>query len=135
MLVNAYFVVTAMRFSLRIMPFKSVLDFVERHHRPALQRQRDEESVLAYQKRVLWAVRAVARRTLGDKPCLPQALAAKWFLARIGKESDLKIGVMKAGSDSLKAHAWLEVDQQIVIGGRKSPQYYKPLQSSDSSIA
>lgn len=74
--------------------------------------------------RIVWAVRAVARNSLGDKPCLVQALATKWLLARAGSESTLRIGVRKSADNELLAHAWLEHDGEIVIGGRSSTYRY-----------
>lgn len=47
--------------------------------------------------------------------CLTQALAAKRILRSYGTESTVKIGVA-AKESSIEAHAWLEVEDKIVLG-------------------
>lgn len=41
--------------------------------------------------------------------CLKQSLVTCWLLARHGILSEIKIGVNKEGTGSLKAHAWVEL--------------------------
>ena len=75
-------------------------------------------------KQLIWAVRAMGKRVLGDKPCLTQALALQWLLRRHGEESSLQIGVRKNQDGEFAAHAWLEQDGQVLIGGKSSPFEY-----------
>lgn len=77
-----------------------------------------------------WAVRAVARRLFGDKPCLPQALGLQWLLRRRGYDTLLHIGVRKDDKGKLEAHAWLEKDDFVLIGGSSSRYTYAPLDPS-----
>jgi hypothetical protein len=69
--------------------------------------------------RVVWAVKAVARRFPATS-CLVEALVMNTLLRRHGHVSDLKIGVRlgdRAWRDiPLDAHAWVECDGRIVIG-------------------
>jgi hypothetical protein len=69
---------------------------------------------------------AVSRRLFPERPCLVQALAARWLLARRGIASDLHIGVLK-NDDALEAHAWLERDGRVLVGGAASPAVFHPL--------
>jgi hypothetical protein len=78
------------------------------------------------QRRILWAVGAVNRRLFPDRPCLTQALAARYLLSRGGISSVLRIGVARSGED-LQAHAWLERDGVVIIGGEQSPARYRRL--------
>ena len=78
-------------------------------------------------ERVVWAIRAVGRRTLGDRPCLPEALAGRMMLQRRGYDADLHIGVRKGEKGDLMAHAWLESGQHIVLGGGQSPARFQRL--------
>jgi hypothetical protein len=48
-------------------------------------------------------------------PCLPTALAAQFMLRRRGIASKLCLGVRRDVS-ALAAHAWLEIDKQVVFG-------------------
>jgi hypothetical protein len=68
-----------------------------------------------------WAVRAAGRRLPGGT-CLVEALAAQLLLARHGHRSDLKIGVAQS-EGNFEAHAWVEIDGRIVVGGRKQMRY------------
>lgn len=74
--------------------------------------------------RTVWAVRAVGRRLMPERPCLTQALVGRLLLARDGIDATLHIGVTKA-EDVLKAHAWLEYGDVIILGGRRSREEYR----------
>lgn len=129
-LIRVAALVGLIRFGLAILPFKTL--------RRLLDGSSDRGSSNAldvtgeFVDRVVWAVRAVARNSLGDKPCLVQALATKWLLARAGSESTLRIGVRKGADEELLAHAWLEHDGEIVIGGRSSTYRYVSFDSPPS---
>lgn len=69
------------------------------------------------------AVRRAARHIPGST-CLVQALAASLLLSRAGRESHLRIGVMKADRPALSAHAWVESDGIVVVGGDESDAYH-----------
>ncbi|HMM80920.1 MAG TPA: lasso peptide biosynthesis B2 protein [Pyrinomonadaceae bacterium] len=62
-------------------------------------------------------VRSVRRcsRYVPFASCLTQALAAKRILRSYGTDSRVKIGVA-AKDSSIEAHAWLEVEDKIVLG-------------------
>jgi hypothetical protein len=79
------------------------------------------------QERIVWAVQVVGTRLLGDKPCLTQALAVQMLFKRRGVNSKLHIGIRKDTERKVLAHAWVEKDGQIVIGGEESPNEYLPL--------
>ena len=84
----------------------------------------------AYKDRVVWAVSAVGRQILGDGPCLTQALATQWLLKRRGYRASIHIGVTKDRNARLVAHAWVESDGVIVIGGsQKDLERYTRLPS------
>lgn len=101
--------------------YKKVLAWIE--DKPSVERANIDKDV--YREQVVRGVRAVARRFLGDSPCLPQALAVKWMMKDAGVETELKIGVSKKSKEELEAHAWLEMDGKIIIGGQTSPYYYQ----------
>ena len=70
--------------------------------------------------RVVWAVTAASQRAPGWATCLTQALAVQALLARRGYASSLHIGVMHGDQRELKAHAWVEDEGRILIGGPPS---------------
>lgn len=65
---------------------------------------------------VVWAVEAVARRVLPERPCLTQALVAQRLLRKHGVDTQLLLGAARIPGKPLQAHAWLERDGKIVIG-------------------
>jgi len=71
----------------------------------------------AYLQQVVWAITKAGRSLLGPNTCLPQALAAQFLLKRHGFPARLVIGVRKDESGDFKAHAWVENDGNVVIGG------------------
>jgi len=80
--------------------------------------------------RVLRTLDAIERRGVGT--CLTRALAAEGLLASAGSTT-LVIGVAQSGSTSrLDAHAWLEVDRRIVVGGASSTSRYRPFMAWNS---
>lgn len=81
-------------------------------------------------ERIAWAVQA-ASRYVPDAACLVQALAAQVLLARNGYQSDLRIGVaLEQGV--LQAHAWVESQGKVLIGGGPVLDHLTPLATFDS---
>lgn len=80
---------------------------------------------------VAWAVRRVSRAVPGAT-CLTQALAARLLLSRRGHDSRLEIGVSRAAGSRLRAHAWLETNNVVVLGGRDAAGY-TPLSATPRS--
>jgi hypothetical protein len=64
--------------------------------------------------------------------CLTQALATKTLLRKYGQKSLLKIGVAKNESERFEAHAWIEIDGQIIIGKVPRHRRFAVLDSPDS---
>lgn len=67
-------------------------------------------------QRILWAARTVAPRLIPSRPCLTEALAARFLLARQGVAADLQIGVAQTPQKALHAHAWLERRGEVLHG-------------------
>jgi hypothetical protein len=64
-----------------------------------------------------WAVSVVGRHVPGTRTCLIQALAVHALLQRSGFSPLLCIGVARTSGCPLQAHAWVEHQGQVVIGG------------------
>ena len=65
---------------------------------------------------LVWSV-AVVSPYIPKTTCLAQALAAQFLLQQAGHRACLHIGVEEAEKGSLKAHAWVESQGRILIGG------------------
>lgn len=69
-------------------------------------------------RRVGWAIRAAASRTVWNSNCLAQAIAGKAMLRRRGIPTTLYLGAAK-GDDAFEpvaAHAWLRCATRIITG-------------------
>jgi hypothetical protein len=64
-----------------------------------------------------WAVEAANRHTPGTKACLTQALAVQVLLARAGHPALLHLGVARGERGQFRAHAWVESEGKVIIGG------------------
>lgn len=55
--------------------------------------------------------------------CLVKALAAQAMLTRAGFSPKLELGVARSEAKSFEAHAWLELDGAIVVGGSERAKF------------
>lgn len=69
--------------------------------------------------RIGWAITAIAKDWPRSMSCLVRAVAAEAMLRRRGIASDLRFGVRndRNKADPFSAHAWLERDGLVLIGG------------------
>jgi hypothetical protein len=81
--------------------------------------------------RISWGVRNAAR-VVPKASCLTQAFSAQFLLARLGRRSQIQVGVAQDGEGHLLAHAWLISNGRVVVGGsRREIQRYKFLADLD----
>lgn len=123
LLFKALVVVCAFRLALWILPFKTVIGFIERK-----ESSQDNESQVGFSEIRKTASRV--RRTARYVPaatCLTQALTTALLLRRMGVSAHLRIGVANGSSGKLEAHAWLESRGKIIIGKEKSLYRYTVL--------
>ena len=118
LLFQAALLVGAARLGLWLLPFRVVPSLLERL--AWLIAQRTSTQIAA--ERIAWAVVAVCSY-IPVATCLTQALAACALLARYGHPAQLRIGVARAAPGQLLAHAWVELDQQVILGGAISGRY------------
>ncbi len=74
-------------------------------------------------ERVVWAVELAGRYLPIAGTCLTQALTTKVLLARRGHQTILHIGVVTKEQEEFQAHAWLESEGEVVIGGHELKRY------------
>ncbi len=72
-------------------------------------------------------VEIAGRRSFWPNSCLRQALLLKYFLAKQGIACDLRIGVKNSPETSFGAHAWVERDGVVIIGGEHAQLLYAKL--------
>jgi len=113
LLIKAVFTVAVIRVGLWVLPFRTLRRILAEVTR---QNARLEAADLTSVDRIVWTVE-VASRYVPRATCLTQALACQALLARQSCPSQLTIGVAKNQQGKLEAHAWLESQGRIVIGG------------------
>jgi hypothetical protein len=116
LLVKAVILLWIIRLGQWLLPFQTLcrlLNYVS-------NKQRSNNSFP--QDKIAWAVGAVSRYVL-KATCLTRALAAQVLLQQEGYQAILRIGVNKSKDDDLQAHAWVESQGKILIGGSELGSY------------
>ena len=110
--ISALLLVT-IRIALSVLPLRTVRGVLRRCRSAT---RRDD----AQAARIVAAVKLSGRSLPGFGTCLTQTLVANLLLGRVGVSSEVRIGVAKESSNRLIAHAWLESEGRILIGGPSS---------------
>lgn len=124
LLVSAALVLGTIRLGLCLLPFQTLRRLLARMTQTTTELQKPNQASVG---RVVWAVEVVSRYMPGGVKCLARALATQVLLGRRGLRAELRIGVAKSERGQLEAHAWVESQGRIVIGGLKDLARYTPL--------
>ena len=123
LLVRCSLLVWATWLALRVVPFRVMSRWssgASEQNSKLLQPQKSIASVV-------WAIKAAARYLPKSGNCLAQALTAQRILGKSGYPSSVRLGVARGQGGEFLAHAWLEVDGKVVIGGSDSTTRFVPL--------
>ncbi len=120
LLVRAITLLAAVRVALWLFPFR-IIQLISAKLVQACATSRHGKRFPS--ERGVWALQA-ARRYVPRATCLTQALAGQLLLAFNGTSASVRIGVAKKGARDFEAHAWLESDGKILIGGEDADQRY-----------
>lgn len=112
------------RVCLVLVPVRRIIRAVT-HSRPgkgvdATRQATDEaapERDLSVARQVRWAVSAIARHSVVEFVCFPQALAGYTMLRWRRVPSTVVYGVARSPEGELMAHTWLTVGDRVVLGG------------------
>jgi hypothetical protein len=120
LLISAVLLLWAVKLGLMLLPFHTLRQLLSKLARvtPGLSPSR-RSSV----KKVVWAVEAAGRLVPWASTCLTQALTAQVLLLRRGYPALVHIGAVKGEGGGLQAHAWVENEGDVVIGGHELEQY------------
>ena len=108
LLVEAFVLLYAVRLGLWTVPFRALNSATSKSMWSTRHLDIDEQ-------KIIWAVKA-SSKFVPSATCLTQAMAARKMLLNHGYNANLRIGVLRE-DDDLKAHAWLEKDGKVLIGG------------------
>ena len=110
LLIKALLFVWGVKFGLRLLPFRTMLTLTK----PAP----NKPGRTSFPLNQLLGAMDTAGRNVPRTTCLVRAIAGQAFLARYGHQTDLRIGVLKDQSEKrVKAHAWLESQGLVLLGG------------------
>ncbi|TCJ15480.1 lasso peptide biosynthesis B2 protein [Rubrobacter taiwanensis] len=119
LLLKAALLLTATRLGLWLLPFQTLRDWLARLAETPFRKRDDRLS----RESVVWAVETAGRYISPANTCLTQALATQVLLARRGYPALLHIGVVRGEGGRLEAHAWVESEGSVVIGGFELERY------------
>lgn len=123
--INVLFTLGIIKLGLLLLPFRRLYNVVARFSHYKIDRDTREKIPL---ENIINVIDRASRRFLGANSCFPQALTGKVLLERHGYPVQVRLGVKQAEKSKLIAHAWLEKDGEVIIGGPKSLiESYTPL--------
>ena len=125
LLVTSALLLGVVRLGLWLLPFRTLQRLLADMTRTPTALQIIDQSSI---DRVSWAV-TVASRHVPAATCLTQALATQVLLGRRGCPTTLRIGVARGERGEFQAHAWVEYQGRVVIGGSDAPSRFTPLAS------
>ena len=130
LLINALLLLGAIRLGLKLLPFQTLRRLLARIAQPI--RTLPEEELASVDK-VAWAV-MVASHYIPGAICLAQALATQVLLERRGYPTQLRIGFTRGKGGQMSAHAWVESEGRVAIGGAGNMARYilVPIQEVES---
>ena len=82
-----------------------------------------DEQTMNFARRVRWAVSAIARHSVVEFVCFPQALAGYAMMRLRGVPSTIVYGVARSAEGELMAHAWLTTGDWIILGGEEAAKF------------
>ncbi len=82
--------------------------------------------------RISWLITKAATAVIESR-CLPQALAGQVIFAEYGYRTDFHIGVRKGG-DKLEAHAWLTLDDEVILGHLPDLDLFEELEFGELGV-
>lgn len=120
LLLSASLLHAAIGAALLLLPFRAVRRLVK-----GLAKERGSQPQPGARTldQVAWAVGAAGRHLPLGKRCLTQALVAQVLLARRGQPACLRLGVARREDGEFRAHAWIESEGRIVVGGQGAAGY------------
>lgn len=120
LLVKTAFLLGTMRLGLRMLPFRTMLGLLARMAKAAPDLHPTDQALA---DKMTWAVGVAKCYILGTTTCLAQAFAVKVLLNRRGCQASLRIGVERGGEGQFQAHAWVESQGRVMVGGGELSRY------------
>ncbi len=124
LLIETAFLLASIGLVLRLVSFRTLQDLLVR----ILGQTRRTRAAASFPSdRIAWAIAVASRYVPGAQNCLVQALAAWTLLAWRHHAGLLHIGVTNGPDRQFKAHAWVEHDGKVLVGGGPNLASYTTL--------
>lgn len=120
LLFKAVFLLVVLRLGIWLLPFQTFYRLLSRLARIYIPPPDDQE---VPKKKIVRAVEIAGRHMPWAGTCLTLALATQVLLARRGCQVLLCIGVARSEDDKFEAHAWVESEGEVIIGGTELDRY------------
>lgn len=124
LLVRAALLLGVIKLGLWLLPFHTLRHLLANVMEPPAELKQDTARFPV--EDVIWAVEVASRHMPAVGTCLTRALAVQVLLTRRGYPALLHIGVVRGEEGHLQAHAWIESQERVVIGG-SGLECYTPL--------
>jgi Transglutaminase-like superfamily len=118
-----FFLLIIIRFGLRFLNFAQLQRFTDR-----LGRLYPDQPTQYTLTGIIWAVNLSSKFTPGGAKCLARALTTKILMQQQHYIGEICIGVAKGDRGNLEAHAWVEVEGNVIMGWLPDLARYKPLE-------
>lgn len=125
LLLSTAILLGAIRLGLWLLPFQTLRRLLAGIMQKSTELEPDQFSI----GKTVWAVEVISWHMPGGVKCLARALATQVLLSRYGYSTQLCIGVAKDKQGKLEAHAWVESQSRIIIGGLTDMARFTPLPS------
>jgi hypothetical protein len=122
--VQALLLLPLVDLALRAGRYQSVYAFLQRRSPLGSRVPEGRELPTAY--RYAQLVDAASRRNPFEATCLRRSLVLWWLLRRDGVDGMLRVGVRRP-EGAFEAHAWVEVDGQVVNDRHDVAERYEPI--------
>lgn len=119
LLVKGALLLAIVRVTLAFLPYPRARGLVDRVSSPVRPIQADRATV----RTIAWAVDLASRFVPGGGHCLSKAITTQIFLARRGFHAEVRFGALKDPMEEFIAHAWLEYEGEVLIGGENLGRY------------
>ncbi|WP_414564368.1 MULTISPECIES: lasso peptide biosynthesis B2 protein [unclassified Anabaena] len=124
LLLRTFIIMTMIRLGLKLLAWRNLHKLVGKIVSASPNIPKPDEIVW---RRVVWAVEIVSQYMIPKPTCLARALVTHILLAQQGYRTDLRIGVAKTQQEKFEAHAWVEIQGQVIIGNSRNLSYFIPL--------
>jgi hypothetical protein len=129
LLLKSSALLATVRTLLWVLPFPAARRLIERVGRETVRLTRNPPPA----KHLAWAVATAGNAVPSGEHCLSQALTLQVFLLRRGHPCRICYGVHRQPGTPFMAHAWVEHDGTILIGGDNLGRFVKLAPPADLS--